>query len=94
MASADSTVLALQIAQAIKERNEAEEAHVRLKVMRGDEALFRKALQEKRREKYKVKENWDDLLRRVQGTIVLSRFPLQMENTWMSLLRSLHAIPN
>lgn len=44
----------LKISLAIKERREAEEANVRLKVMRGDEAKFRRSLEEKRREKYEV----------------------------------------
>ena len=47
-------MVAVQIEQTIKERSEAEEANVRLKVMREDEALFRKTLQEKRHAKYKV----------------------------------------
>ena len=45
----------MQISQAIKERSEAEEANKRLKVMREDEARFRKLLQQKRSEKLKVR---------------------------------------
>ena len=45
----------MQIAAAIKEREEGEEASVRLKVMRSDEAAFRKSLQERRRQKHEVR---------------------------------------
>lgn len=44
---------------AIKERQEAEEASVRLKVMKEDEAEYRKVLQDRRREKFQVRgEGW------------------------------------
>ena len=45
----------MQISLAIKQRKEAEEAHVCLAVMREDEARFRKALEQKRKEKHQVR---------------------------------------
>ena len=45
----------VQISLAIKQRKEAEEAHVCLAVMREDEARFRKALEQKRKEKHQVR---------------------------------------
>ena len=45
----------MQISLAIKQRKEAEEAHVRLAVMREDEARFGKALEQKRKEKHQVR---------------------------------------
>ncbi len=44
----------LQISEAIAEREEGLEASARLRVMKQDEARFRRQLQEKRREKYEV----------------------------------------
>ena len=46
----------LQIAQAIKEREAAESAHVRLEHMRGDKEEFMKQLKESRHKKYQVEE--------------------------------------
>lgn len=53
----------LQISIAIKERSEAEEASVRLNVMREDEAKFRKKLQAKRKEQLEVCGLWEVLWR-------------------------------
>lgn len=48
------SVWCVQIAAAIRERKEGEEASVRLKVMRQDEAAFRKSLQGRRKQKHEV----------------------------------------
>lgn len=48
-------MLWMQVSMAIKERREAEEANVRLNVMREDEAKFRKKFQARRRQQLEVR---------------------------------------